>query len=125
MKFLDQAKQRWSHSKCALSSLRPCVMISLVCLSALVGKSFCSTLCPSVPSVVKAFDFPSSPSALLVVNAFTLPPHPPERTHPKPRKRHCETNCNRYSPEAFFPGLVFRPFVGHFSSATRSEEHTS
>jgi hypothetical protein len=48
---------------------------------------------------------------------FTLPPHPPERTHPKPRKRQCETNCNHHTPKARLPGLIFRIFVGQRNPA--------
>jgi len=38
----------------------------------------------------------------------TLHPNPPERTHPKPRKRHCETNCNHHPAHPNPPGLVLR-----------------
>jgi hypothetical protein len=39
--------------------------------------------------------------------ASTLPPNPPKRTNPKPRKHHCEENCNRHPTEPGMPSLIF------------------
>src|ERR1039458_5854956 len=48
----------------------------------------------------------------------SLLPHPPERTHPKPRKRQCETNCNHHPPHPYPPGLVSRVLVSRGNPTT-------
>src|SRR5580700_184704 len=52
----------------------------------------------------------------------TLPPHPPERTHPKPGKRHCETNCNHHTAQPRPPGVIFRIFVHRLNPTTQCHQ---
>jgi len=54
-----------------------------------------------------ALDYSRSPSPR---SALSLPAHPPERTHGKPRERHCETNCSRHPCQPCSPGLIFCVF---------------
>src|SRR5258706_6531629 len=55
--------------------------------------------------------------------AFPFLPNLPERTHPKPRKRHCETNCNYDATKSGLSGLAFRILVRHTCAATCSHQH--
>jgi len=61
--------------------------------------------------------FPLCTSLPLAMNVFGFLSNPPERTRPKPRKCHCETNCNRHPSEASLAGVIFCVFVGHRRSA--------